>query len=211
MLIACSKPYLVLYNEGYCRISLNDFNLEDFNTKEGKITHMTNNSVQKKHPEYKDRKEDTIIGMNVLKDYLVEQGTIVSSEEFNSKVSNKIKEIMRIIFLQVKDKLDKTYGCFQLLGWDFLLDEQLNPYLIEININPALFTDTVTQKKVIPKLIDDTVKITMRAHKHNHSELSKQEYDELVESILKSSHDDDDPEYAFEVLYQEGVDSKPFI
>jgi len=108
MVINCTKPYLVTFNEGYCRISLNDYTLDDFNTKEGKITHMTNNSVQKKHPEYKTRKEETIIDMQTLKEYLVEKG--FSEEEFQNRVINKMKEIMRIIFLQVKDNLDKTFG-----------------------------------------------------------------------------------------------------
>ena len=50
---------------------------------------------------------------------------------------------MRLIFLTVKDKLDRRFGCFELFGFDFLVDDQLNPALIEINTNPALFTDTL--------------------------------------------------------------------
>lgn len=211
MLISCTKPYLVLYNDGYCRISLNDYNLDDFNTKEGKITHMTNNSVQKKHPEYKERKEETIIDMNELKQYLLSEGTIQSEEEFHSKVTNKIKEIMRIMFLQVKDRLDRTYGCFELLGWDFLIDENLNPSLIEININPALFTDTSTQKRIIPKLIRDTIDIEMRLHQHGHSSAPTEEFQSVVESIVKGEEDTETQKYNLSILYQEDVESVPFV
>lgn len=210
MVISCTKPYLVLYNDGYCRISLNDFNLEDYNTKEGKITHMTNNSVQKKHPEYKDRKEDTIIDMQTLKKYLVDQGTVASEEEYDTKVTNRIKEIMRLMFLQIKDRLDRTYGCFELLGWDFLLDENLNPLLIEININPALFTDTLTQKRIIPRLIRDIVDIEMRVHKHNQTDCPEETFSSVVESIVKGKEDSGEPEYYLSILYQEGVESIPF-
>lgn len=172
---------------------------------------MTNNSVQKKHPEYKDRKEDTIIGLDVLCNYLIETNVIQNKEEFESKVTNKIKEIMRIMFLQVKDKLDRTYGCYELLGWDFLLDENLNPYLIEININPALFTDTSTQKKVIPKVIDDMVELTLRLHKFNHSSCPQEDFYEITEEIKNSGADCADAKYNFEILYQEGAESLPFV
>lgn len=211
MIICCTKPYLVLFNHGYWRISLNEFNLEDYNTKEGKITHMTNNSVQKKHPEYKDRKEETIISIEELRDYLISEGVIQSTEEFTSKITNKIKEIMRIIFLQSKDKLDRTYGCFELLGWDFMLDDKLNPYLIEININPALFTDTSVQTKVIPKVVDDLIDIVLKVHKPLINHAKDEDVNEVIESILKSSEDEESKKYDLEFLYADDQPSEPFI
>lgn len=60
---------------------------------------------------------------------------------------------MRIIFLAVKDKLHKRFGCFELFGFDMMIDENLNPHLIEINTNPALFTDTQVQKELLPCLV----------------------------------------------------------
>jgi len=54
----------------------------------------------------------------------------------------KCDEICALLFHSVKGRLENKFGCFELFGLDFILDEQLNPYLIEINTNPALFTDT---------------------------------------------------------------------
>ena len=59
MYIACSKPFLVLFNEGYLRCSLNDYSLETFGSQE-KMTHITNQSVQKKHPQYKELKDQSV-------------------------------------------------------------------------------------------------------------------------------------------------------
>mmetsp|Transcript_37034 Transcript_37034/g.35758 ORF Transcript_37034/g.35758 Transcript_37034/m.35758 type:complete len:83 (-) Transcript_37034:164-412(-) len=74
--------------------------------------------------------------------YLIEQKVVSSYEEFQQRSLSKIQEIMKLIFVTVKDNLDRKFGCFELFGFDMMLDEQLNPHLIEINTNPALFTDT---------------------------------------------------------------------
>lgn len=35
--------------------------------------------------------------------------------------------------------LDKKQGCFEIFGCDLIIDQQLNPYLLEVNSNPAFF------------------------------------------------------------------------
>ena len=82
------------------------------------------------------------MSIDSLANYLINAKIIKDSDEFSLKVLSKIMEIMKLVFLTVKNKLDRRYGCFELFGFDLLLDDKLNPYLIEINTNPALFTDT---------------------------------------------------------------------
>ena len=156
------KPYLVLYQPGYVRLSLNEYSTENF--EKNKITHLTNNSVQKNHPEYLNMKESSIWSIEKLVKYLIEQGKIKDEGEYREKVEKKIIEIMRLVFVTVKDKLDKKYGCFELFGFDMLIDDELNPRLIEINTNPALFTDTTTQKELLPKLVDDIITMALEMH-----------------------------------------------
>ena len=93
---------------------------------------------------------------------------------------------MKLVFLTVKDKLDKKFGCFELFGFDFLVDENLNPYLIEINTNPALFTDTQVQKDLLPKLVEDIVKMALGVHKFGKTE-GKEEVEELLSNGLNDN------------------------
>jgi tubulin--tyrosine ligase like protein 10 len=168
MLVACTKPYLVLTNSGYIRMSLEDYNLDTFGTgdKKDKTTHLTNASVQKGHPKFKELKESTIMSMDQLGEYMIKNKSdiVPTKSDFDTKVVDKISEICRLTFESVKNKLERKFGCFELFGFDFLLDDDLNPVLVEVNTNPAIFTDTEVQKEMLPKLVDDAIKLALQLH-----------------------------------------------
>jgi tubulin polyglutamylase TTLL6/13 len=49
--------------------------------------------------------------------------------------------------------------CFEILGFDILIDEKLKPWLIEINHTPSFATDTPLDFKIKKDLIADTIQI----------------------------------------------------
>ncbi|CAD1481291.1 unnamed protein product [Heterotrigona itama] len=51
---------------------------------------------------------------------------------------------------------DKTYACFELLGFDVLLDWKLRPYLLEVNHSPSFHTDAQIDKDVKEGLLTNT-------------------------------------------------------
>jgi glutathionylspermidine synthase len=73
------------------------------------------------------------------------------------------------------------FGCFELLGFDFMIDENLSLKLIEINVNPALFTDTTVQQQLLPELIDQTVAIALKLH----GDQTERATEEAIEEIKK--------------------------
>ncbi len=194
MIVVCMKPYLVLYQPGYVRMSLNTYTTENF--AKDKITHLTNNSVQKNHPEYKTLKEKSIISIESLVENIIAMGKVQTREEYSVKVDKKIQEIMTLIFQVIKDKLDRKFGCFELFGFDFLLDDALNPYLIEINTNPAIYTDTQVQKDLLPKLVEDIVKMSLEVHTYGNNVGSLE-----VQKLLEAGMAENQCEY--QVLYTE--------
>ena len=58
-------------------------------------------------------------------------------------------------------KLIKKRGTYELLGCDILVGHDLQPYLLEVNTNPAMFTDTKVQKELLPKLMQNTLKVVL--------------------------------------------------
>ena len=54
------------------------------------------------------------------------------------KIYSKIKKILVYVFMMAIKKFETKKGLFELFGCDFILDENLNPYLMDINSNPSL-------------------------------------------------------------------------
>lgn len=54
--------------------------------------------------------------------------------------------------------------CFEILGFDVMLDSALKPWLIEINHTPSFETDTPLDFKIKRDLIADTLKLLGLSH-----------------------------------------------
>lgn len=50
---------------------------------------------------------------------------------------------------------------FELFGYDFMIDEDFNVWLIEVNTNPSLDESSSYLTQLIPRMIDDLVKLTV--------------------------------------------------
>ena len=77
-----------------------------------------------------------------IKQFFICQG-LTSEAHFKETVLDRITEIMRLVFLSVKDRLEPKYGCFEIFGVDFLLARDLTPRLMEITSNPSFSTEMV--------------------------------------------------------------------
>ena len=71
------------------------------------------------------------------------------------------KLIERILFNVVESirmRLKRRAGCFGLYGCDFMIDEQMKVWLIEINVNPSLTTNTKTLLQAIPPVVHEAIR-----------------------------------------------------
>ena len=50
--------------------------------------------------------------------------------------------------------------CFEVYGFDILLDSKLKPWLLEVNISPSLSSSSPLDKKIKTMLICDTLNLT---------------------------------------------------
>jgi tubulin polyglutamylase TTLL5 len=73
-----------------------------------------------------------------------------------------IKSLLAVdsIIYQNLRKLSTKNSCFELLGFDILIDSDLKPWLLEINLSPSLATDTPLDLKIKTNLVVDTFNLS---------------------------------------------------
>ena len=102
----------------------------------------------------------------------------------------RIKDIIIDTFLSVKKKMNANNreNCFELFGFDFLLDEDFRVWLIECNHNPFLGSPNEYMKVLVPNMIEDMLKI-------------------VLDPVLKpKNHPDPDRPNDFELLFRDASD-----
>ena len=73
-----------------------------------------------------------------FKSYL---NSISKPDSWSQKIYPAMKQIIKSSLLSVSTLGRKS--SFELFGYDFLLDENLNPWLLEVNSSPAMDYSTV--------------------------------------------------------------------
>ena len=86
------------------------------------------------------------------------------------KLMGEIKEIIVKTILPIQSELAHNYRmcqpadtesmmCFQILGFDILLDKNCKPYLLEVNHAPSFATDSPLDYDIKHGLISDTFRL----------------------------------------------------
>ncbi|KAL9971339.1 hypothetical protein ACROYT_G023851 [Oculina patagonica] len=163
MLIASTTPYIVFYYPGYVRLSCVPYTPYTQDAT-GLHAHLTNQYVQKKHPMYSSVKEDTVWSFERLQSYIDE--TYAKEKELPENwvyttFTKRMHQIMTTCFHSVRQKLHRRTGTFDLLGFDFLIDEDFKVWLLEVNINPALHTNCQVLMDLLPGVVDETLKLVI--------------------------------------------------
>ena len=67
-----------------------------------------------------------------------------------------VEKVLRQSFLQY---VPFRQNCFQLFGFDILIDDKLNPWLLEVNLSPSLSCDSPLDQKIKGNLVSDLLNL----------------------------------------------------
>lgn len=133
---------------GYLRTASEVFTLEKSSIN-NQFMHLTNNAIQKKGEEYGKFEDGNQLPLESLP----------GSEE----IFKKIQDLTAISLMSVKSKLNinKRQYCFEIFGYDFIVDSEKKVWLIECNTNPCLELSSKLLSDLIPNMLTQAFRLTM--------------------------------------------------
>ena len=148
-----------IYKEGHLKTCSEKF---DINNNKDAFIHITNYSFQKHCLNFQKYELGNEVPFHDFQRFLDIE---YKDKKANVKeyIMNQVKYIIELTMKSVKDKINpnKSKYCFEIFGYDFMMDVNLNVYLIEINTNPGLEISSPWIKVILPRMIDDALRLTI--------------------------------------------------
>eukprot|EP00965_Chrysotila_dentata_P067019 2218015-Pleurochrysis_carterae.AAC.1 len=135
VLIASACPFRVyLYQDALIRFATHKYNLDDLDNT---FSHLTNSSINKNSNSYGVEKER--IGAGCKWSFLSWAKRHPNHPLTHPMLWLRIRVILNLTLLSIAAGIpENDGGCFELLGFDVIVDETLKPWLLEVNCSPAL-------------------------------------------------------------------------
>jgi hypothetical protein len=157
MFITNRQNEVYVFKEGHLKATSLKYNPDSKDL----FVHLTNYSVQK-HNIYFSRIE---IGNEIpFYEFQKELDLKKSGKNFRKDIYPKIVRIIRLTAgAAIRGKMNymNAKNCFEIFGYEFILDENYRPYLLEINTNPGLEISSPLISQLLPRMIDDAFKLTI--------------------------------------------------
>jgi len=75
------------------------------------------------------------------------------------RLLNNIDTVVLKSLMCVQSRIGPQVNCFEVFGYDILIDDMLKPWLIEVNASPSMNLETPIDKEVKPRMVADALTI----------------------------------------------------
>eukprot|EP00347_Sterkiella_histriomuscorum_P014075 403362257 len=146
------------YKDGYLRTSSDAYSLDN----ENNYVHLTNNCLQKNGDNYGKFEDGNTIGFEAFQEYLDKEFPQYKLN-VNEHFLKRIRDLMLDVYHSSRKQMNplKRKNCFELFGFDFIIDEDFRIWLLEVNTNPYLGIPNEYIKVLLPNMIDDMLNIVL--------------------------------------------------
>lgn len=140
-----------LYRGGFARFSNTRFSMDAIDDT---YVHLTNVAIQKLAPDY-DPEKGSKWSMQQMRRYMsAKHGVDAVAVCFSQMDDIFIKSLQSVQKVMINDK-----HCYELYGYDILLDDCLKPWLIEVNASPSLTASSKEDYDLKYGLLEDVLNV----------------------------------------------------
>ncbi|KAL4455740.1 hypothetical protein ABPG74_003150 [Tetrahymena malaccensis] len=150
---------VLIFKQGYLRMSSEVYDITDL---QNPFIHLTNNAVQqhsKNYGKFENGNQMSFEDFQIFLDKTFPSKNISLKE----KIIPKMEEEIKLSLQSVRNKLNMNQrpNCFEIFGYDFIIDELFNVWIIEVNTNPCIEESSPILKVLLPRMLDDAFKLTI--------------------------------------------------
>ena len=159
--MAVSSIKVYLYNDVLLLCSGTKYTYDTSNS----FAHITNTAYQSIDPNFSEEK--CVLQLNDFERILLRDGTCQTEQkakEVTTKILKDMKNITGELFSAYKGEFGvfaPIDGCFEHYGLDFVVDENYNVYLLEVNPGPDFKQTGSALCSVISGLMGDTIDVAI--------------------------------------------------
>lgn len=176
LVTSCDPLRVFVYNDGLGRFSTVKYEEPNNVNVENIYMHLTNYAIQKFSNEFvRDEETGSKRRLSVVNKWFVENGYDLE------KIWHSINDVIIKTLVSAHPILKHNYrtcfpnhtrgsACFEILGFDIILDRKLKPWVLEVNHSPSFTTDSKLDREIKDSLVHDTLVLV------NFSQCDKKKY-----------------------------------
>ncbi|KAB0367156.1 hypothetical protein FD755_020480 [Muntiacus reevesi] len=163
LMTSCDPLRIFVYNEGLARFATTSYSHPCTDNLDDICMHLTNYSINKHSANFlQDAHSGSKRKLSTFNTYMESHGYNVA--QIWRDVEDVIIKTIISAYPIIKHNYHTCFphhtlnsACFEILGFDILLDHKLKPWLLEVNHSPSFSTDSWLDKEVKDSLLYDTL------------------------------------------------------
>ena len=154
VLVTSFRPLRMYLGDGFARFCNVKYS-NDIGEMDNPFMHLTNVSIQKHDENYNNLHGGTW-AVSKLRLYL----EATRGLDATARLFNDIDDLLVHSAKAVQNVMINDRHCFECYGYDLLIDDNLKPWLVEVNASPSLATTTEADKQMKMALIRDVLEVS---------------------------------------------------
>ncbi|XP_044300591.1 tubulin polyglutamylase TTLL6 [Varanus komodoensis] len=163
LVTSCDPLRVFVYKEGLARFATSAYSDPSHSNLDDVCMHLTNYSINKHSANFiRDEDSGSKRKLSTFNKHMEENGYETKQiwkdiDDVVIKTLVSAQPILKHNYLTCFPNHIMWSACFEILGFDILLDRKLKPWLLEVNHSPSFSTDSWLDKEVKDQLLYDTL------------------------------------------------------
>ncbi|KAL4227526.1 Tubulin polyglutamylase ttll6 [Mactra antiquata] len=165
LVTSCDPLRIFVFKDGLARFATNKYMEPTHGNIDNVYMHLTNYAINKHSEDFiRDDEAGSKRRISTTNRYMAEKGYDVDKmwadiDDVIIKTCISAHSVLKHNYRTCFPNHVKGSACFEILGFDVILDRKLRPYVIEVNHSPSFNTDSELDREIKGALIYDTLQL----------------------------------------------------